>query len=479
MKRILGLIIASILMLFTLPSYAEEGKDYLVMFKDDVVVPLSCQEVIEPVAEEWNIYKITEEELSSLDMSTVESIQEDYLVELFDYAPNDPLYSYQKIYADIVNVPYVWKNNLFGENVKVGIVDSGINDNHEDLKNNIAKAVDYVESGTIIDEMPHGSSVAGVIAAEINNGIGVAGVSQADLYMYKVFKGKNTSVSYIIEAFADAVNVDNCDVVNMSVGVEFNDSQSSLNNKDIFKEAIDKACEKGVIVIAAAGNSGDQGNPVMYPAGFDNVISVAAIGEDEKYTFFSEYNDKVDVAAPGMFVYTTDNDGYDYVNGTSFAAPHVAGTAAVVKKINPDINQKTFETMIKLSSKDAGDIGYDIHYGWGILNIEKLVKMAENTLDNIYINDISYDKESDKVSVSYHNSGRSREDEIHIRLAVYDENDMLIKLSDKKDLDIEKDQGETYEFTQIDIPKNGYIKIFAMSNSDFLTPVLDVVKYFG
>ncbi len=479
MKRKIFLCLAFFVLLFNLTSYAENAKEYIVMLKRDAIMTRGASVALEPVSEEWDIYTVSEDDLSKIDMSKVQYIEEDIVVNLLDYIPSDPKYLYQKPFSDIINLPYAWKYNFFGENVKVGIIDSGVYNNHPDLKNNIVKAVDVLNTGTIYDDTPHGTSVAGIIGAEINNNIGVSGVSQADIYMYKVFRNSKTSVSNIIKGFSAAVNDDGCQVVNMSLGVESVNGNDLSEDMKILKAAIEKATDGGVIVVAAAGNTADKGNPMLYPAGLDNVISVAAIDEDEEYTYFSQYNNMVDVSAPGYMVYTTVENSYGYVNGTSFASPYVAGAAAIVKGINPEIDHDVFETMLKLSSKDAGDTGYDIHYGWGILNIEKLVKLALQTMDNVYIKNIGYDDLNNIASISYYNAKETKEENVEIRLAVYDKNNLLVHFSDAEFLDVDTGKEQSINFDNIEIPEDGYIKVLSFKKDSFMVPAFDVVTYCG
>ena len=465
--------------MLSITSYADCAKEYIVMLKNDAVIKSRTSAVLEPVSEEWNIYTVSEEDLNMLDMSYVECIDEDVTVELLDFIPDDPKYNLQRDYADIIKLPYAWENGFFGENIKVGIIDSGINKDHPDLNDNIERAVDVINLGDASEDVLHGSSVAGIIGAEINNGIGVSGVSKADIYMYKVFQNSTTSVSNIIKGFSEAVNVDGCQVVNMSIGIA-NGSGDTLSNKlQILNTAIENATKEGVIVVAAAGNSADKGNPMLYPAGFENVISVGAIDKEEKYTYFSQYNEMVDVAAPGYMVYTTSGSNYGYVNGTSFASPYVAGAAAIVKGINPEIDHKTFETLIKLSSKDVGSIGRDVHYGWGILDIKKLVRLAEDTVNNTYLNSFEYDGESNLFWASYYNSGTLNEVNKSIRLAVYDKNGLLIYLSPSVDVDVNQNTEKVFSFEDIDIPDGGCGKLFTLKKEEFMTPVMDVLTIYN
>src|SRR5699024_3200404 len=121
---------------------------------------------------------------------------------------------------------------------------------------------------------------------------------------------------------------------------------------------------QGSIVVAAAGNDGS--NEYQYPASYDGVISVGSVGPELKYSDFTQYNDKVDLVAPGENIFTTVDwakdpyaNDYAYVNGTSFAAPHVSGIAALMSAVKPSISPDEFIEAIKTTSTDLGDPGYD------------------------------------------------------------------------------------------------------------------------
>lgn len=207
--------------------------------------------------------------------------------------------------------------------VRVAILDTGIDLEHLDLLDNIKGNVNTISSRRNgDDDNGHGTHVAGSIAA-VDNTIGVIGVGPK-IYLYAVkVLGKNGSgwLSDIIEGLEWSIN-NKMQVVNMSLG-------SSGDNQS-FHDAVIKAYQAGILLVAAAGNDGASGT-VNYPAKYPEVIAVSAIGKDNKLASFSSFGPEVDLAAPGVEIKSTYNNGYyKTLNGTSMASPHVAGVAALV-----------------------------------------------------------------------------------------------------------------------------------------------------
>jgi thermitase len=215
-----------------------------------------------------------------------------------------------------------WEITTGSPKVAIAILDTGIDQSHEDLSSKILKNVDFSGSGTVDDMHGHGTHVAGSAAAISNNGKGVAGTCpDCALYNVKVLDDRGLGSS---EAIANGITwaADNgAKVISMSLG----GSQTSST----IEAAVNYAWSKGSIVIAAAGNTGEQGP--QYPAYFENVIAVAATDHNDKMAHFSTYGSWVNVAAPGHRILSTMfNNSYTMLSGTSMAAPHVAGVAGLV-----------------------------------------------------------------------------------------------------------------------------------------------------
>lgn len=208
-----------------------------------------------------------------------------------------------------------------GDPIKVAIVDTGIDVSHPDLKDNLkggASTVWYTTSYN--DDNGHGTHVAGIVAA-LDNTIGVIGVGpQIDLYAVKVLDRRGSGyLSDVIEGLDWAIQ-SGMQVVNMSLGT----SANILS----FQEAVQKVNAAGILQVAAAGNSGGS---VIYPAAYPETIAVSATDQLDNLATFSSRGPEVDLAAPGVSIYSTyKGQSYKTLSGTSMAAPHVTGSAALV-----------------------------------------------------------------------------------------------------------------------------------------------------
>ena len=217
-----------------------------------------------------------------------------------------------------------------GKQVIVAVLDTGIDSDHEDLIGKVIMNVNFTESTTAEDLHGHGTHVAGIIAAQVNNSVGIAGVSpQAILVNVKVANDNGVCrANTITKGIYWAVD-NGAMVINISLELQ--------NFSEELEQAINFAWDKGVIVIAAAGN--DARDKSVYPAFSKNCIAVGAIRQNNELAPLSNYGDWVDVVAPGFDLYTTAiNDVYTYVTGTSFAAAYVSGLAAILSGSMVDIN---------------------------------------------------------------------------------------------------------------------------------------------
>ncbi len=231
--------------------------------------------------------------------------------------------------ADI-DAPEAWGITTGTAGIKIAILDTGIDQDHPDLDDKLAGNINFTNSPTRDDLYGHGTHVAGIAAAETNNTQGVAGVGyKSSLLNVKVLNDQGSGYySWIANGIVWAAD-NGAHVINMSLGGK--QKSSTLEN------AVNYAWSKGVVVVAAAGNDG---NPSPnYPAKYENCIAVAATDDDDAKAGFSNYGDWVDVAAPGLYIYSTFPNhpyaigkslNYDYGSGTSMATPHVAGLAALV-----------------------------------------------------------------------------------------------------------------------------------------------------
>ena len=291
---------------------------------------------------------------------------------------NDP-YASQQWALDTLNLYGAWDITTGSQSVFVAILDTGVSRSHPDLiQADIREGWDYLASGGGMvwdDPEGHGTAVTGVIAATANNRIGIAGISwKSAIIPFKVLdeEGKG-STSDSTEAIYDAVDT-GCKVINISFGC-----QEAVRSEE---DAIQYALDKGVIVVAAAGN--DENSEYNYPASYPGVISVAAIDRDKKRAYFSNYNDRVSLTAPGQEIMTLQVGGtYANAHGTSFAAPHVAGIAALALSIQPNLTASDFMTLARVTSRDLGPVGYDREYGYGLIDAQALLASLKSSFPDV------------------------------------------------------------------------------------------------
>jgi len=262
---------------------------------------------------------------------------------------------------------------------KVCIIDSGYDFKHPDLSSDTSVVTGYTGRYSTTswnsDENGHGTHVAGTIAAIGGNDVGVVGVNRngrLKMHIVKVFGDGGFWVwgSNLITA-VEACVTSGSNIVNMSLG---GGGYSALENaayKRIFND-------ENVLLVAAAGNAGN--GAYSYPASYDGVMSVAATDSNNNIAPFSQSNDKVDIAAPGVQVVSTvPSGGYGIKSGTSMATPHVSGVAALVWSLFPDKNAVEIRTVLEDSALDLGSLGRDNAYGHGLVDATKAVQFLSRT----------------------------------------------------------------------------------------------------
>ncbi len=270
--------------------------------------------------------------------------------------------------VDMVQARDVWDANRdgvidsgapSGAGRKVCIIDTGYQQSHEDLPD-ATGGHSQVDTDWTVDGYGHGTHVGGTIAAE-NNGYGVVGVTPGtvELFVVKVFSdsGQWVTSSDLVDALNRCVAA-GANVVNMSLGSNFYVANENRAFSDAFAN--------GVLSIAAAGNRGGTG--YSYPASYSSVVSVAAIDSSKTHASFSQSNNQVELAAPGVGVLSTVRpSGYQSWSGTSMATPHVAAVAALVWSANPAWSAAQIREALQASAEDLGAPGRDDSYGYGLV----------------------------------------------------------------------------------------------------------------
>ena len=397
-----------------------EFDGYIVKVKEDEVT----EEMIEAapselIADSIFLVESPEEVLDFADPEEIEYIEPNYRVYLLDFpetAPDDPNYAGSQWNLKSgygINAPGMWQKGLTGAGSRVAVIDSGVNGTHQDWNpGTILAGYDFtnnknpsasnpnIVAGTNSDDVGHGTVVTSIIAASTNNSKNIAGIAYGTkIVPMKVLSNLGGNILDVIKAL-DIVYALNSDsnpgndisVVNMSIGTDG-------KNTDL-QTAINKIVAQGTVVVAAVGNGWPSNNPtsyttILYPAGCDNVIGVAATDKNGSRAYYSQYNSTVDIAAPGG-IGTGDGSivGLYYGNttnstagqGTSFAAPHVAAMAAAAKGRNKSFSPaqilSLIQTTASIPSTDPGNTSY---YGAGIANAAAFANAIEALYSDITI----------------------------------------------------------------------------------------------
>ena len=311
--------------------------------------------------------------LKKLLKGTTEAIDRNYRYQAFAI-PNDPYYNQQWNFRSI-NLEQAWDDSQ-GDGITVSVIDTGVTQVPDLKDTEFVKGYDFVNDRALADDdVGHGTHVAGTIAQSTNNNYGVAGIAyKAKIMPIKVLDGRGGgTVADIAEGLRFAAD-HGADIINLSLG--------GTGDSHILSEAIKYAHSKDVVIIAAAGNSNQ--NAAAYPARYPHVIGVSALDPAGVKAKYSNYGAGVDISAPGggdagKVIQNTINPetgeavftGYQ---GTSMAAPHVAGVAALIKSAGitePEEVLNVLKQSVRKVQEDPMN-----HYGVGQLDAGQAVKLA-------------------------------------------------------------------------------------------------------
>lgn len=291
--------------------------------------------------------------------------------------PNDLLY--QEKYQwnlPVIGTEQGWNVTRGNEDIEIAIVDTGVDLDHPELRNRLVKGYNVIdEKFEPDDDNGHGTHVAGIIASETNNNEGVAGMTWFSKIMpIKAMGAKGYGTTFdIAKGIVWAVD-HGADVINLSLG--------NYQPSRVLEEAVRYAYKKNVVMVSAAGNDGS--NQPTYPSAYPEVISVAAVDYNGNRASFSNYGDYIDIAAPGVYIPSTYfHEQYAALSGTSMAAPHVAGLAALIKSANPDLTSSQVIRIIKKSAIDLGEQGKDTHFGNGLIDVNSALQEASREKPSI------------------------------------------------------------------------------------------------
>ncbi|MEO7804443.1 MAG: S8 family serine peptidase [Actinomycetota bacterium] len=295
---------------------------------------------------------------------------------------NDPLVPQQYSIA-VTGLPAAWELSL-GDASRIAIVDTGIDLQHEDLAAKVTGQFNAINPALTADDdhfRSHGTHVAGIAAAITNNGRGIAGVAQSNpVLAVKVldFRGDGNDAD-IVEGVAWAVD-NGARVINLSLG--------GASSSQTLEYGIQYALDRDVVVVAAAGNSGDGVScphlPVGYPAGYAGVIAVSSTNSADNLSCFSNGGPEVSVAAPGENILSTLlNNNYGFLSGTSMSSPFVAGLAALVRSREPEMSRTDVKRIIEEMAYDLGPTLRDDQFGAGRVHAYQALAAARSLFSDV------------------------------------------------------------------------------------------------
>lgn len=272
---------------------------------------------------------------------------------------------------------YLQKQNL-SNSITVGVVDSGIDDEHSIFRNRIDyNGYDFVNSDYYpYDDHGHGTHVSGTIV-DCTPGLSI------NILPVKVldYDGRGTGLN-----LANGIEYSTymgADVINLSIGMD--------SHWSYIHDVIDYAISNNVVVVIAAGNND---NDTFYecPSDMDEAIVVSAIDSYGDKCYFSNYGSTIDVAAPGEYIYSAyPGGGYAYMSGTSMAAPHISAVCAMYRLKYPNLSVYEVEDLVQKNTKDLGASGWDQYYGYGVPHLSLAIpKEAPEKVQNVKASSKSY-----------------------------------------------------------------------------------------
>lgn len=283
---------------------------------------------------------------------------------------NDPLFS-QQTDLGLIHASEGWPAAGSRIGVPVGIVDTGIDSHHEDLLGKVKACATAtggtVQEGACADDNGHGTHVAGTIGALAGNGAGIVGLAfTSPLIICKALDANGSGSLADVANCIDWAHRKGAKVISLSLG-----GGASTTLEDAVGAAYDAGKRGGSLIVAAAGNDGN--TSLEYPAAYPGVVSVAATDDRGAHAPFSNVNEDVEIAAPGINVLSARlGGGYVRMSGTSMATPHAAAAAALVWDTARSSGAATIRARLDALTADAGVPGRDASFGFGVLDLARL-----------------------------------------------------------------------------------------------------------
>ncbi len=306
--------------------------------------------------------------------------------------PDDPLYVNQWNYPQI-RLPQAWNITTGSSDIRIAVLDTGVDAGHPDLGENVAVALGYNfidDNSNTNDFNGHGTHVAGTIGANTNNNEGVAGVMWGcTIIPVKVLDDNGSGSTWEVASgilyaagLEEPYLTEPAHIINLSLG--------GPDKCEVMEEAVQKAEKKGVIMVAASGNNNSSGE-LLYPAEFPETIAVGAVNynyqDEPQRAYYSNNGPLLDVVAPGgdgtggilsTYFSINGNKVYNYDNfiGTSMATAHVSGAIGLM--LSGGIQTNEVREILHNTSMDLGEEGFDEEYGHGLINTYWAVNNVQN-----------------------------------------------------------------------------------------------------
>jgi len=328
----------------------------------------------------------------------------------------------KKVYALIadsayqIRADYAWANAITGQGVNVCVVDTGIDYTHPDLINRVVRQYNFADGNSdAMDGNGHGTHVAGIIASQ---GLMYRGMSyDVALFGAKVLDDKGSGYESDVAAGIQWCVQEGADVINLSLGEGL---YSETCDETEMAQAVNDAVDAGVVVVCASGNDGNP-NSIVSPACASKVIAVGSVDKIDSVSSYSDGGVELDVVAPGgdqfgganypeivspfstlvagdpllcMYLigeqcydnyFTVEGGRFIRAVGTSMAAPHVAGAAALLLEENPSLTPAQVKDVLEQSADDLGAAGWDNIYGWGRINVERALDILPAQVGELMI----------------------------------------------------------------------------------------------
>ncbi len=303
----------------------------------------------------------------------VEYAEPNFIAQRF-LTPDDTLYAKQWSLSKI-NAVAAWDVSQGGYG-PIAIVDTGIDAAHSDLSAEVVSGYNFAaDSADTNDDNGHGTHVAGIISGITNNSNGIASVGfRGSLIPVKVLDSTGTGTYGDVASGIIYAADHGARIINLSLG--------GSSASQTLQSAVSYAEQKGVIIVAAAGNNGN--SAAVYPADYPGVVAVSATTADDSLASFSSYGSHIYVGAPGVGIISTyNNGGYATMSGTSMAAPEVAGLLGLALS-HSQISTSVLLSDLQQSSDKVGNYPYDSngwnqYFGYGRINAAKLLQLVSGT----------------------------------------------------------------------------------------------------